>query len=277
MGHKVVWDFPLYASKAKKIFVSCIFKENRKHAEEYEMYGADIGGSGYDLKSKLPPEIEAIKPRINLGYTMRGCIRNCEFCVVPEKEGKARPVGDLLDLWDKQSKNITLYDNNILALPEHFELVCKQAREKKITIEFNQGLDHRLLTDDVCKTIKQTRMKYVRFAYDKPEMVKTADRAFDLLASNSIKNTIWYVLTGHETTLEDDLKRLNHIRDRGHLAFVQRYEKHKWLVPVSRWANTRGRFRKQTFEDFLKQEYDINFSTLIYESQKQAGTGGEKE
>ncbi len=55
----------------------------------------EIGGTGYDLKVFLPPEIERLQPDYslynyphNIGFTMRGCRFRCKFCVVPEKEGK---------------------------------------------------------------------------------------------------------------------------------------------------------------------------------------------
>lgn len=52
--------------------------------------GVEVGGTGWDLKKRLPPEIENMKPDDTLygidygmGFTSRGCIRNCKFCVVP--------------------------------------------------------------------------------------------------------------------------------------------------------------------------------------------------
>jgi len=53
-----------------------------------------VGGPGYDLKSVLPDEIEHMKPDYDLfktdysiGFTSRGCVRDCKFCIVREKEG----------------------------------------------------------------------------------------------------------------------------------------------------------------------------------------------
>ena len=104
-GDEVIWDFPLIPSD--KTYVSIVFSWNKEQAKQYP--GADIGGSGYDLKKKLPPEIDKIKPRINLGFTTRGCLRKCYFCIVPEKEGVVRTEGDIYDLWDGKSKELTIF------------------------------------------------------------------------------------------------------------------------------------------------------------------------
>jgi len=93
--------------------------------------GAIRGGTGFDLTTILPREIDSIIPRLNYGFTTRGCIRNCKFCVVRRKEGPIRVVGDLLDLWDGRAREISIFDNNILGLPEHFKLVCGQAKENQ--------------------------------------------------------------------------------------------------------------------------------------------------
>ena len=54
------------------------------------------GGTGYDIKSRLPDEIEAhrgldysIYPQhpFSIQFYSRGCIRHCPFCLVHDKEG----------------------------------------------------------------------------------------------------------------------------------------------------------------------------------------------
>lgn len=73
-----------------------------------------VGGSGYDLKADLPKEIEEITPDYegfkldhSIGFTSRGCFRNCDFCIVQEKEGAIKEVNmahshilkDRVSLW----------------------------------------------------------------------------------------------------------------------------------------------------------------------------------
>lgn len=214
------------------------------------------GGTGFDVASVLPPEIDRIIPRVNFGFTTRGCIRKCPFCVVPEKEGSIRVECDLLDLWDGKAKDVTLFDNNILALPEHFERVCKQARENKIRLDFNQGLDHRLLTPEITDLLKSIKHTEYRFAFDHPNYLASIEKALDLLGN---QRCTWYVLVGFDTTFEQDLERLEYLKSHNQNAFVQRYRGvHNLLQPIhttmARWANQHHIFQGMTWEQFLEAE-----------------------
>ena len=259
-GDEVIWDMPLARLIADKIYVSCIFERNKKKCFDYEDDPKClIGGSGYDLAIILPEEIENIKPHINLGFTTRGCIRHCEFCIVPEKEGRIRIVGDLLDLWDGTSKDIILLDNNILALPKHFKLICKQARENNIRLDFNQGLDCRLLDQDIVDELKTIRHKELHFAFDDLSYFDSADRAITLLQKNGINRCNWFILTGFNTNLKEDLFRANYLRSRNQVAYVMRYNnsKDRKLIPLYQWVNHRKWFRAMTFEKFINTDFCI--------------------
>ena len=258
---EVIWDMPLYTSQCDKMYVSCIFSWNKHLCKQWEGV-AEIGGSGYDIIKKLPENIENIKPHINWGFTTRGCIRKCGFCIVPKKEGQIRPVGDLYDLWNGEDRDIILLDNNILALPEHFKLICEQARKEKLRLDFNQGLDVRLLTEDICKELKSIPHEYYRFAFDNPQMENKVGKAIELLQENGINRCRWYVLVGFNTTIEQDLQRLNFLRDRNQNAYVQRYNKHKdrKYIPLARWANQPHIFQAMTWEQFITRPENRNYN-----------------
>ena len=202
-GEELMWNNPLFADKAEKVYVSCIFDWNRDKCNEW--HGAYIGGSGYSLDITLPAEIEAMKPKINYGFTTRGCIRNCYFCIVPKKEGGIKAVGDIYDIWDGKSKELVVMDNNILAMPEHFKLICSQIRKEKLKVDFNQGLDHRLLTDELCQELLTIRHKReIRFAYDDLAYKKSVLKAIDMLRKAGLKDwqSRWYVYVGEKDTYE---------------------------------------------------------------------------
>lgn len=255
-GHNVQWNMPLMTDWADKIYVSCIFDWNIDQCQEWiNIDKAWIGGTGYSMEITLPDAIEAIRPRINLGFATRGCIRSCDFCVVPEKEGGIRIVGDLLDLWDGHSHLITFLDNNILAVPDHFKLVCKQAQDNNLRLDFNQGLDHRLLNDSIVAAMKATKRKgEYRFAFDDPDQIDSVKKALGLMHFHGINRSFWYVLVGFNTTLEEDLFRLNYLRSQGQTAFVQRYNRCKDRLRLAQWANQHNMFKAVTYEEFLAKK-----------------------
>jgi hypothetical protein len=228
-GDEVVWDFELYNSD--KIYVSCIFDWNKSKCREFEGR-AEIGGTGYDLKIKLPDYIEKLKPKLNMGFTTRGCIRKCEYCVVPDKEGKIYIVGDLYDLWDGKSKEVTLFDNNILALPKQFFKICEQSQKENIRLDFNQGLDIRLLNDSVAKTLKETKLKEYRFAFDDIKLMKIVSRKIEILDKYKIRG-LWYVLGGFKTTWQDSVDRINYLVKNKQRAY---YMKHKFVDKDQRFS-----------------------------------------
>ncbi len=238
-----------------KVYCSSIFDFTRKAVVPQ---GAICGGTGFDLTTVLPPEIEGIKPHLNFGFTTRGCIRHCEFCVVPEKEGNIHAVNDLFDLWDSSSKEIILYDNNILALSNHFDLIWEQARTNKIKLDFNQGLDHRLLNRVNISMLKDLSHTEYRFAFDSPAYYKSVDQAITLLQNGGINRSLWYVLVGFNTTFQEDLDRVNFLRDRGQQAYIQRFTHapHNFQhIALSQWVNQHHIFYGMTWGQFLNTEH----------------------
>lgn len=61
--------------------------------------GTIKGGTGYDIESRLPQEIDAMYPDYSIypdcgyaiGYITRGCPGKCPWCYVPQKEGNIKP------------------------------------------------------------------------------------------------------------------------------------------------------------------------------------------
>lgn len=92
-------------------------------------------------------------------FTSRGCVRNCEFCAVPKIEG------GLVELDEWEPKPIVC-DNNLLACSKrHFDSVIDRLKGLK-RVDFNQGLDARLLTPHHIERIKELDLAYVRLSWD---------------------------------------------------------------------------------------------------------------
>ena len=96
-GNEIEMYSPLYHNSYDKVYAFSLFDFTPKDYVRKDMI---VGGTGFDIKSRLPKEIEdcdydwSLYP--NCDYSIvwfsRGCIRNCPFCVVRQKEGYIHPV-----------------------------------------------------------------------------------------------------------------------------------------------------------------------------------------
>lgn len=243
----------LFNDRYERVYVSSLFTWTPKPTP---FPNWRVGGTGYGLEIKLQPIFEKIKPRVNFGFTTRGCINNCEFCCVRKKEGKFEVIGDLADLWDGKAKQITLLDNNPTANIEHFRLIARQAHDNKLKLNFH-ALDFRTFNKEVCQLLNSFKHTELRLAFDdiryKPKILKT----IKLLKNNNINQCTWYVLVGFNSTWEEDMERLITLKENGQAAFVQIYNKYdnpdkKKYINLARWANQHQCFKKMTYEEFLR-------------------------
>ena len=110
-GDEVYLNFPLCQFDIE--YASCVFSWNKRGASKLSQ-DAVIGGSGIDIGAKLPPEVEHIMPDytlypnvdFSLGFTSRGCIRKCSWCIVPEKEGSIQAWANIYEFWDRRHREI---------------------------------------------------------------------------------------------------------------------------------------------------------------------------
>lgn len=221
------------------------------------------GGTGYGLDNKLPDAVEHVMPDYSLygitdtayGFLTRGCPRHCPFCVVGDKEGlRSQKVADLSEFWSGQ-KHITLLDPNILACPDRIELL-EQLINSRAYVNFSQGLDIRLMNDDIADMLGRMRVKCIHFAWDNPKQDLTEDfkhfaEAYRRKAHN-YKSV--YILVNFNSTMEENLHRIYTVRDLGYDPYVMVYDKphapHE-IKQLQRWANNRFVFAKcKTFEEY---------------------------
>lgn len=234
----------------------------------YAIHGA--GGEHYnsDEDKPLPYDVEHVYPDYGLygitdtayGFTTRGCPRGCLFCIVGGKEGhRSVKVADLSEFWGGQ-KNIVINDPNILACRKWRDLLGQLA-ESGATIDFNQGLDARLLTEEKCEALNRLRLKEVHFAWDRYEdkaKVLPKLMMFSEMCKGKVNkhNAICYVLVNHGTSIEQDLERIYTLRDLGYWAYVMVYDKSKApgiIHDMQRWCNNRYIFQTcPRFEDYGK-------------------------
>ena len=120
------------------------------------------GGTGYKMYNELfcddtEPDYSLYPKRIHAyGFLTRGCIRNCSWCIVPKKEGNIRPYRDIETILQGR-KSAILLDNNVLASDFGIRQIEKIV-DLKCKVDFNQGLDCRLVTDEIAKLLSKVKL-----------------------------------------------------------------------------------------------------------------------
>ena len=284
-GDTVVWYDPLLTGHCDKVYMSKVFSFTPEYEWFVDADKIEKGGSGYAIKTEngreyfdktkdkdLPYEIEHIYPDYSIypeltndtayGFLTRGCPRQCDFCHVKDKEGTiSRKVADLSEFWNGQ-KNIVLCDPNLIACPQWKELL-QQLIDSKATVDINQGIDIRIMTEEKARMLKQIRFKNIHFAWDryedKEKIVPKFKMFKDITCIDYRKLTV-YVLVNFDTTAEQDLERIYTLRDLGYSPYVMIYDKEHTrpgdrVRMMQRWVNNNFIFRKvKRFEDYKRTQ-----------------------
>lgn len=264
-----------------KIYVSKVFGDEYSKMPNFCLQADEVvyGGTGFaitvengkevyhkDRDPNLPYEIEHIYPDYSLypdltkdtafGFLTRGCCNNCDFCIVSKKEGMcSQKVADLSEFWRGQ-KNIDLLDANLLACKDRMELL-HQLADSKANVDFTQGLDARFVTEEVAHALMKIKIKMIHFAFDfmknEKQIVKGLN-IFKEVSGMTDNKLVVYVLTNYNTTIDEDLYRVNMIRDLGYLPDVRIYRKPtapRILKDLQRWCNNRFLYRSCDFMDYI--------------------------
>lgn len=283
-GDHVEWydAFAGLTEEYDKVYMSKVFSFTPDY--DLPIYAKDIekGGSGYCIslvngkevydKSKdknLPDEIEHIYPDYSIypdltkntayGFLTRGCPRGCDFCHVKDKEGRCSyKVADLSEFWRGQN-NIVLCDPNILACKDHMDLL-KQLADSGATVEFNQGLDIRLITDKNLELLKEIKLLNIHFAFDRWQdkgIIEPRLRAFkEKTGYDKDKGRVMvYILCNFDTTIEQDLYRIQLCRELRFSPYPMIYDKEHCdpiYKDIQRWCNNFIFWKVETFEEYKK-------------------------
>ena len=239
-----------------------------------------LGAGADDVVTGLVREAEDLLPDYSLVpawdssrhasilFSHRGCIRACSFCAVPALEGKpfqVRPTSRVKHLIAPSHGRAILWDNNILG-ELHWREVIDELRELNVEVDFNQGLDARLVTEEVAEALKGLNIPTIRLAYDFVGMRDSVQRAVLLLKKSGLTNRRFrhiccYVLYNYKDTPQDLYERVRDLLAWGVSAYPMRFQPLKG----------EGAFEK---DSYVSPQWTAEKLDMVAQARRVIGYGG---
>lgn len=232
------------------------------------------GGTGYDLNSVLPQEIEAIYPDYSIypecnyaiGYITRGCPNKCPWCMVPLKEGGIKPYRTWQQLVRYDTDKLVLMDNNILACGYGVEQL-ESLIDSGYWIDLNQGMDARLVTPEIAEILCRLKwIRYIRFSCDTIGQISHIDNVIELFGKYGVKpyKIMVYVLVRKD--LENADYRVESLKKHKGIRLYAQAERNerKGIIPNRaqlEFANRYvygGIFRKESWKEYVNKRPYLN-------------------
>lgn len=262
-GDNVDWAF--HFDHYDRIYKSKVFTFTPDDGTAIDADEIVKGGTGYDIASRLPDEIdEWIKPDysiygfpFSIQFYSRGCIRHCPFCLVHDKEGDIRTVTPM-DL-NPVGKWIEVLDNNFFANPEWRDAI-KHLKKQNQPVNFH-GVDIRIMDTEQAEAVKGLRLKRnIHIAWDIPQIDLT-DKLKEITKIIPSYKLSCYVLVGFNSTPEQDLYRVRTLKSLGITPFVQPFRDYEnktqpsqYAKDFARWANRVWSLKSCDFLDYMPRK-----------------------
>ena len=298
-GHKVelLLDYD-NIENYDKVFISKVFTDTEVPEGVLNLPWVEYGGTGfyYDKAKPLDYEIEHSKPDYHLydafvqmalengakakelqyytdfsiGFTTRGCIRGCSFCVNKNYRqcSKHSPVSEFLD---EDRKYICLLDDNVLSCKD-WKDIFQELNATGKRFQFKQGMDERLLTDEKCEVVFNSSWigDYI-FAFDNIKDARLVERKLGLIREHTDKIPKFYCFCGYNhdepgtyseafwaKDIEDLFERIKILMRYNALPYIMRYADYQLspyrgiYINAARWCNQPSFFKKKTFREFCE-------------------------
>lgn len=277
-----------------KIFLSKVFTETEVPSWVLELPNIEYGGTGfyYDKAPKLDCQIEHYMPDYHLyddwveqklsegvnkaelkyytdysiGYTSRGCFRQCPFCVNKNYK-KVELHSPLEEFVDPERKKICLLDDNILGSTKWKE-IFKELQATGKPFQYKQGMDERLLTDEKCEVIFKSKYDgdYI-FAFDNIADYQLIERKLQLLRKYTEQYPKFYVFCGFDredkwcgdfwkNDIFDMMRRIKMLMKYHCLPYIMRFNRYNEspyqgvYKTVCAWCNQPSFLKKKSLREF---------------------------
>jgi len=290
----------LFVRHFDKVYISKVFTDTQVPENILKLPFVEYGGTGffYDKAPNLPDEIEHSFPDYNLydswikekirngkkpsyfkyytefsiGFTTRGCFRQCEFCV-NRNEKRVYPHSPLNEFVDEKRKKICLLDDNVLGCGQHWERIIKELQATKKPFQFKQGMDIRILTEKRAKILNESKYEgnYI-FAFDNIEDKSIIEDKLTIWQKYSKKSNpcaVLYCFCCFDKSKKynlnfwikdiiDLLERTKILMKYGARPYVMRFEKHKnspfrkLYLLITQWCNSGDSFQKQSLRNYTE-------------------------
>lgn len=280
-GDDVEWYTPFVEFDV--VYMAKVFT----HTPDYNQIIANAktiikGGTGYDVTSRLPEEAETITPDYTIypyidkktayGFLTRGCIRKCQWCVVPKKEGTIRPYQDVDDIAVDGRTNLILMDNNILAAGEYGKAQLRKIADRGYRVDFNQAMDARLVTDEIADLLSKVKwLRYIRFGCDTQGQIQDCHKAIEKIMARGYKGE-FFLYTMLHGDIHECLSRISYWKGKFNgkvTCFGQPYVDFstthqnipQWQKDMARWSMKKELYKTIPFEDYAPRK---GFKCLQY-------------
>lgn len=275
------------------IYISKVFTDTNIQDGILELPQVKYGGTGffYDKAPKLPDEIEHHMPDYHLydnwikekgnektreyiyytdysiGFLTRGCFRKCKFCVNQNyiRAEKHSPISEFLN---NDRKKICLLDDNFLSHPDWKNMLLSLQQTKK-PFQFKQGLDERLLTDEKCELLFNSKYDgdYI-FAFDDINDYKIIEEKLKMIRKYTNKALKFYLLCAYDRDnnwdedfwkqdLYDLFERIKLLIKYRCIPYIMRYNRYRespyygTYINLAAWCNQPSMFKKKSYREYV--------------------------
>lgn len=170
--------------------------------DAFRLKGVDVHVGLFQEAESFAPDFSLLGNDVDYSivYTSRGCSRKCKFCMVHRLQPNFINIDDWEKYYKEGTKKIIFQDNNYFAkdkkiIIEDMDKLKRLIKKHHISsVDFNQGLDCRILDKEIAEIMKDIPISPVRFAFDGMHEDGHYQNAIETMSKHGFKNYVSYML-----------------------------------------------------------------------------------